>query len=321
MAHKMLTRSSSRTKTLLLITFAAGMQLGALLSFFFFPRSHLLSFTADLSTKTGDDDRPYDDHHHDDGEETVEAGWRNIAVYAGTIDAIAKTDDKWYGQFKQDIAVSSLLNNKRDGYFIDLASNHPTFLSSTYALERKFNWTGLCIEPNTMHWWGLSQQRKCQLVGAVIGQKSMDIVKFRVKNVDGVGGHGGIIQKGTMNEGAPDSESESFVTVSAIDVFRRMNVPHHIDYLSLDVEGAEEFIMRAFPMEHFHISLLSVENCAPSLGEYLVSNGFRMVARLGVDALWAHDSIKDELNSLQLTKYAATLQPNDPRLTYLESVR
>lgn len=299
-----------RMKILLLITFAVGMQLGALLSFFFFPRSQ--SFT-DLPGQIvkSDDDR----HHHDDGEETVEAGWRNIAVYAGTIDAIAITDDKWYGQFRQDIAVSSLLNNKTDGYFIDLASNHPTFLSSTYALERKFNWTGLCIEPNTMHWWGLSQQRKCQLVGAVIGQKSMDIVKFRVKNVDGVGGHGGIIQKGMKNEGAPESESKSFVTVSAIDVFHRMDVPHHIDYMSLDVEGAEEFIMRAFPMEDFHISILSVEGSTPSLGEFLVSNGFRMVARLGEDALWAHESIKEELNSVQLTKYAATLRRNDPRLS------
>ncbi|KAL7530793.1 hypothetical protein ACHAWF_003512 [Thalassiosira exigua] len=280
----------------LLLTFAGGMQLGTWLSLSFSsPRGQ--TFTGLRS------------------EQNNGTGWRTIHVFAGEIDAIDKTDDKWYGQFKQDVVVSSLLNNKRDGYFIDLASNHPTFLSSTYALERKFNWTGLCIEPNTDHWWGLSQKRKCQHVGAVIGQKTMDIVNFRVKNIDGVGGHGGIIRKGMKNEGAPDSESKSFVTVSAIDVFHRMNVPRHIDYFSLDVEGAEEFIMRAFPLEDYHISLLSIEGSSPSLGEFLVSNGFKMVARLGEDSLWAHESIKDELNPVQLTKYAATLQSNDPRLS------
>lgn len=117
------------------------------------------------------------------------------------------------------------------------------------------------------------------------------------------------------NQGAPESDSKSFVSVSAIDVFHKMNVPRHIDYFSLDVEGAEEFIMKAFPLEDFHISLLSVEGSTPSLGEFLVSNGFRMVARLGEDALWAHESIKDELNPVELKKYAATLRRNDPRLS------
>lgn len=62
---------------------------------------------------------------------------------------------------------------KRNGYFVDLASNHPTYLSSTFSLERKLDWTQVCaIEPNYNHWWGLTQGRTCQLVGAVIGQKN-----------------------------------------------------------------------------------------------------------------------------------------------------
>mmetsp|Transcript_24363 Transcript_24363/g.37253 ORF Transcript_24363/g.37253 Transcript_24363/m.37253 type:complete len:356 (+) Transcript_24363:106-1173(+) len=254
-------------------------------------------------------------NNNDDGdEETATPGWRNIPVFAGGIDAIAKPQDLWYGQFGQDIAVSSLLNNKTNGYFIDLASNHPTFLSSTYSLERKFNWTGLCIEPNSDHWWGLSQTRKCQLLGAVIGQNTAEIVNFRVKNIDGVGGHGGIIGQGMKNERAPASDSKSFVSISSHDLFRKMNVPHHIDYFSLDVEGAEEFIMMDFPWKDYHISLLSVETTSAGLQEVLIDNGFKMVARLGEDTLWAHESIKNELNPVQLSKYATSLRRNDPRM-------
>jgi hypothetical protein len=75
--------------------------------------------------------------------------------------------------------------------------------------------------------------------------------------------------------------SASVSTVVADDVFRKLNVPRRIDYLSLDVEGAEEFIMRVFPFKDYDISLLTVERVKPSLRGFLVDNGFKMVARLG----------------------------------------
>ena len=241
-------------------------------------------------------------------------GWRNIPIFVGSKDMFDKPKDLWYGESNQDIAVISLLKDKRNGFFVDLASNDPIFLSNTYALERKFNWTGLCIEPNTDHWWALSQTRTCQLVGAVVGQKTMDKVKFLVKNIDGTGGHGGIIGKGMKNENAPDSDSKSFATVAVDDIFRRLNVPRHIDYLSLDVEGAEEFIMRVFPFKVYHISLLSIETVKPSFQTFLVDNGFKMVARLGgEDTLWAHESIKNELDPVRMSIYSKSLWSNDPQ--------
>ena len=116
------------------------------------------------------------------------------------------------------------------------------------------------------------------------------------------------------NERAPASDSKSFVSISSHDLFRKMNVPHHIDYFSLDVEGAEEFIMMDFPWKDYHISLLSVETTSAGLQEVLIDNGFKMVARLGEDTLWSHESIKNELNPVQLSKYATSLRRNDPRM-------
>ena len=108
--------------------------------------------------------------------------------------------------------------------------------------------------------------------------------------------------------------SASVSTVVADDVFRKLNVPRRIDYLSLDVEGAVEFIMRVFPFKDYDISLLTVERVKPSLRGFLVDNGFKMVARLGEDTLWAHESIKDELDPVQLSKYSASLRSTEPKL-------
>jgi hypothetical protein len=237
-----------------------------------------------------------------------EKGWKNIPVFVGNQDIFEKNnkdlmDTKWHGQFNQDIAVSNLLNGKTNGFFVDLAANHPTFLSSTYSLEKELNWTGVCIEPNSVHWMGLSQGRKCQLVGAVIGQKTMEEVNFRVKNIDRVGGHGGIIAQGMKNTNAPATDSKAFYTVMLEEVFQKVNVPRRIDYFSLDVEGAEEFIMMAFPFKEYDISLLSIESNGPVFRNFLIGYGFKQVAKLGEDTLWAHESVMSELNQTWLEKY------------------
>ena len=93
-----------------------------------------------------------------------------------------------------------------------------------------------------------------------------------------------------------------------------MNAPHQIDFLSLDVEGAEEFVMRGFPFKDYGVSLINIESASPSLQTLLVSNGFKMIARLGKeDTLWAHESVKAELNPPQLSKYRSSLRSSDPK--------
>jgi len=51
-----------------------------------------------------------------------------------------------YGQAGQDIFVKSIMQNKRDGYFVEIGSNHPIQHNNTYMLENQFNWKGLMVE-------------------------------------------------------------------------------------------------------------------------------------------------------------------------------
>ena len=54
----------------------------------------------------------------------------------------------WHGQTKQDKKVMKILQNKRGGFFVDLAANEPIQMSNTRALERDYGWTGLCVDGN-----------------------------------------------------------------------------------------------------------------------------------------------------------------------------
>lgn len=49
-------------------------------------------------------------------------------------------------QAGQDIFTLSVLNNKINGYFVEIGSNHPITINNTYILENKYNWKGIMIE-------------------------------------------------------------------------------------------------------------------------------------------------------------------------------
>jgi len=79
---------------------------------------------------------------------------------------------KYNGQAEQDKFVCNILNNKTDGFFIEVGSHTPIDINNTYLLESSLNWTGIMFEfqrkrfermykkhrPNSNHVFGDAQQ-------------------------------------------------------------------------------------------------------------------------------------------------------------------
>lgn len=53
---------------------------------------------------------------------------------------------KSYSQCNQDLYVMEKLNNKKNGYYIEIGAYHPTDISNTYMLEQEMDWGGLSFE-------------------------------------------------------------------------------------------------------------------------------------------------------------------------------
>jgi Methyltransferase FkbM domain len=214
-------------------------------------------------------------------------GWSPIHVFYGDESGLgAPVDKKWFSQVHQDEVLMDLIGP--NGYFIDLASNDAMEFSNTLALERH-GWNGLCIEPNPRYWYGLSH-RKCTVVAALVGATKEKVpVKFR-------GVYGGILgkmdQKMANRKHEPDAEQEERYTAPIVEVLKKFNVPKEIDYLSLDVEGAEHLIMKNFPFETYHIKVMTVERPSKELRQLLDEKGFVFLKDLAWwgETLWAHKS-------------------------------
>lgn len=215
-----------------------------------------------------------------------DASWHPIHVFFGDRKALPNSDQEWFSQVRQDQVIVDLVGE--NGYFIDLAANDASDLSNTLALERH-GWDGLCIEPNPTYWYGLSH-RKCTVVGALVGG-SVEKVKVKFRGV-----YGGIVGKFNdrlaNRKHEPEAPEEWRYTATLADVLTRFHVPQTIDYLSLDVEGAEMLIMKEFPFDQYTIKVMTIERPGSDLKELLKREGYIFLKDLvwWGETLWAHES-------------------------------
>lgn len=237
-------------------------------------------------------------------------GFHPIYVYRGDSQVIHRLGDppaktihnrnfKKGSQVNQDKIISELWQNystkfreqihgqQGRPYFIDLAANDAIILSNTYSLESE-GWDGLCIEPNPAYWYRLAH-RKCSVAGAFVGGRTdMEEIEVILTNME----LGGIVDPGFDNKKSKTS-SEKRYSVSIGTIFAQFNVPHEIQYMSLDVEGAEDLIMQDFPFGSFLINFFTIERPKESLQELLKKNGYIFITNL-VDwgeTLWVHEKV------------------------------
>jgi len=242
-------------------------------------------------------------------------GWSQIDVFYGDRDHFDHNrENESKSQVRQDKIVVDLLNGLEKGYFVDLAANDPTYLSNTFMLETKYNWNGLCIEPNSKYWSRLAY-RKCQVVGAVIGPIRMEKVDFqfgeegsqsvvnfalKTKGLDrgeDRGVFGGIIDEEFDNKSGDKKIVVERYTMTLEEMFDRYNTPPIIDYLSLDVEGAEYYIMESFPFHKYKFKVMTIERPNDDLKSLLKDEGYMFVKNLSDwgETLWIKKEFKSEL--------------------------
>jgi Methyltransferase FkbM domain len=262
--------------------------------------------------------------------DSLPSGMHPLYVYYGQMDLITdsipnqwwlSTDPhqqhtnihgEWFAQHGQDIAVAKFHHFKRNGYFVDLAANDAIWASNTFSLEQNFGWQGICIEANSYYWWRLSF-RQCHVVGAIVGGRDGEPVEVALGQGKVEGPYGGIVgdefdnKKKNQNKkpvvaADPTAASsttttnppEKRYTLSLATILKTFAAPPVIDYLSLDVEGAESFILRDFPFDQYRFLTITIERPKDDLRTLLMKHGYRHVLdfRRG-DTLWAHESVYD----------------------------
>ena len=187
--------------------------------------------------------------------------------------------------------IIDLLGGKLNGYFIDLAANNWYHLSNSYPLEKHFGWTGLCVEPLPSYRVELLSKRTCEVVVNPIFSDSTSMVKFTDQNV-----FGGIVASDMDNNNNKEGAATFDLQTVTLDlVLSHVKAPNVIDYMSLDVEGAELHVMMGFNFSKYKILIITVERPKLKLHKLLTRNGYWFLMPTPTchfgDMIYIHESI------------------------------
>ena len=202
---------------------------------------------------------------------------------------------------------------KREGFFIDLAAGHPTNFSNTYFLENKLNWKGILIEANPYFLQLLKEKRDNIIVENAVFSESNINLDFRIDNFE-FGGIVGDEFDNNLRIRGKQIKSQKLIKVKTKtleEILDYHKAPSIMDYLSLDIEGAEWEALKNFNFEKYKWKCLTIEKPKLELDLLLDKNGYIQVCHSYFDTFYIHKDFIEDANLFNLfPKFLTTEEIN-----------
>jgi len=199
-------------------------------------------------------------------------------------------------QIGQDFWIyGEAFNRKRNGFFIDIGAYDGIYLSNTYILESRYKWNGICLEANPSAYRLLLKNRssRCLCLNLCVDQKDGE-VEFIDNGI--VSGIFDVLRSNTNPNFINRHESTfQMEAKTLLNVLKVNNAPQVIEYLSIDVEGAEERILKQFDFNEYIFKSITIERPSSIVKDILKINNYTLIKEVEeLDCLFIHDSFKEE---------------------------
>jgi FkbM family methyltransferase len=175
-------------------------------------------------------------------------------------------------------------HGKKNGYYVDVGSADGIRISNTYLLDR-MGWQGVCIDPFPRN----MQKRTCQVFNQPVFSESGKKVQFRA-----AGDLGGIVNDlGKYKQDLNHAKMVEFTTATLDEVLEKAKAPQWIDYMNIDVEGAEYDVLRGLSLDRYQFGSLTIEHNFEAgkrdqIQKLMESKGYVRVRSWEVDDWYVH---------------------------------
>jgi FkbM family methyltransferase len=216
-------------------------------------------------------------------------------VQASPFDDLLDSGQVLYSQRKQELIIRHFFKDRTDGFFVDVGCFHWKDSSTTCYLERHLDWSGIAIDAQEKFRPEWEKYRpKSKFFAYAVTDKSGETITFYLTGDDSDTRTGGTSSTETTNLEKWQKKVEMEVrettvpTITLNDLLDREGV-EKIDFLSMDINGAEPIALRGFDIKRFKPELVSVEanvHRREELLEYFEENGYSRI-----DEYLEHDRI------------------------------
>ena len=206
-------------------------------------------------------------------------------------------NDRW--------VIESVYNGMKNGFFVEAGAYDGVFNSSCHVLEKRYGWSGICIEPHGELYESCVRNRPCSIVErAALSDRAgkATFVEAATAGYSGIKTNLLKIEQIARNEGwvkdqwrtsGPRVERQ-VETLTLHELLQKHGAPQTIDYIAMDIEGSEAPAFTDFPFQDYRIGCLSIEG--PDCDGLLEAQGFVRVDnpfnRVGP---WEHYFVRRDL--------------------------
>jgi FkbM family methyltransferase len=181
-------------------------------------------------------------------------------------------------QLRQDVFVLGMSGFKRQGFFVEFGATNGLDLSNKALLEQNFGWTGILAEPARQWHTDLHANRSAVIDTRCVWRESGAHLDFTEAPRGENSGLTQFMKKRRQIRG----NTYSVETITLTELLQSHGAPQVIDYLSIDTEGSEFDILKAFDFDSYRFRVITVEhNFAPQrsdIYQILTEHGYRRVA-------------------------------------------
>jgi Methyltransferase FkbM domain len=179
-----------------------------------------------------------------------------------------------YALYGQDLwLLNHVYPGVHNGFFVDLGSADGEADSNSKLLEIH-GWSGICIDPFPSN----MDNRSCRMFKEVVDGEAGRMVRFQQPGSFS----GGILDyAGWWVDAKARETTVELTTTTLADILKRAGAPSFINYMSVDIEGAEYEALRAFPFDEYRIGAVTVEHNdvqdrRKAIRHLLESHGYRL---------------------------------------------
>ena len=213
----------------------------------------------------------------------------NIDFLKKFIDYFEKIEN-FQSQIYQDIFASFVVGNKYEKTFLEFGATDGFNLSNSFLLENSFKWKGVLAEPSPQWHEDLKKNRKnSKIITKCIWKESGKKLDFFMSDFGELSSLKDFVESdkvsipNNVEARLKSGKTISVETISLNDVIKEYFNGNCPSYISIDTEGSEYEILKAFDLDNFKPKVFTIEHNhtenESKIDELLINKGYIRIFR------------------------------------------